>query len=145
MIPIAPYNNQPITAIKPIQTGSTQAYIQKIPPNADNGEFLKIFYNALQNTATHPNNSQSMAVSEHNGSSNANVTQNFFSLLGDSYQKLLIRNDEGIAGNFTSFLKDSKKQNSPFSTPSDIRRAISAYERNSMFSGLSEHTQDFFA
>ncbi|MDE6979731.1 MAG: hypothetical protein K2O85_09235 [Helicobacter sp.] len=156
MTPIAPYNNQPITAINSLKAGAMQPYLQRAQnlENHSGGDFLTILYDALKTSGTianTPTNDKFQTIlskevqnlnliGQDNGErlasnasgTNAQSTNQFFTMFGGIYQDLMSNNEDAHASNFTTLLADKKEQNSLFSTASDIRRAIKSYEQSSM-------------
>lgn len=153
MTPIAPYNNQPITAISSLKSGAVQPYLQRAQniENSGGGDFLSILYDALKTSGTVANTPtndkfqtilskevQNLMQGQDNGerlasntsNTNAQTTNQFFTMLGGIYQDLM--SDSESVSNFATLLADKKEQNSLFSTASDIRRATKSYAQSSM-------------
>ncbi|MDE7174123.1 MAG: hypothetical protein K2N70_07240 [Helicobacter sp.] len=162
MTPIAPYNNQPITAISSLKAGAVQPYLQRAPKLENGGgDFLSILYDALKTSGTvanTPTNDKFQTIlskevqnlmqgqeggerlASNTSNANAQTTNQFFTMLGGIYQDLMSESES--VSNFATLLADKKEQNSLFSTASDIRRAVKSYAQSNMLAGADS---SFFA
>ena len=167
MTPIAPYNNQPITAISSLKAGAVQPYLQRAQnlESSGGGDFLTILYDALKTSGTvanTPTNDKFQTIlskevqnlmqgqdsgerlASNTSNANAQSTNQFFTTLGGIYYDLMSQNEGADVDSFTNLLADKKEQNSLFSTASDIRRATKSYEQASMLAPASTGSS-FFA